>query len=151
MMKGEKGLTMVDLIMAVAVTGLIVSFLGTAIYQMLTVTEYGNDKLIALHELQNAAHWLGLDGQGAVSATGGDELVLTLADNTSRTYSLSSTDLQRTEGGSPMTLAQHISNAQFAVADRLVTMTITSSPPGRDSVSENRTYQVYLRAGGGGG
>ena len=151
MIKGEKGLTMVDMIMAVAVTGLIVSFLGTAIYQMLTVTEYGNERLIAMHELQNAAHWLGLDGQGAVSATGGDELVFTLADNTSITYSLSSTDLRRTEGGLPMTLAQNITEAQFAVADRLVTMTITSSPPGRDSVSENRTYQVYLRAGGGGG
>ena len=151
MMKGEKGLTMADLVMAVAVTAFIISFLGTAIYQMLTVTEYGNERLIALHELQNAAHWLGLDGQGAVSATGGDELVLSRADDTSVTYSLSSTDLRRIEGGSSMTLAQHITDIQFSVADRLVTMTITSSPQEGRSVSENQTYQVYIRAGGGGG
>ena len=56
-MNKQKGFTVVELLIAIAITGLIVSFLGTAIHQIITVTEYGNDKLTAMHELQNAAHW----------------------------------------------------------------------------------------------
>jgi hypothetical protein len=145
MTSDERGFTMVDLVMATAVTGLIISFLGTSIYQMLTVTEYGNNRLTAMHELQNAAHWFSLDGQGAKSATGGNELVLTLADNSMITYSLTGTELQRTTEGSQRTLAKHITNADFSIGNRVITMSLTSSPEGRDSISEKGTYQVSLR------
>ena len=141
----ERGFTMVDMVMAIAVTGLIVSFLGTSIYQMLTVTEYGNDRLTAMHELQNAAYWFGIDGQEAQSATGGSELVLTLTDNSTITYSLTGTQLRRTSGGDQMTLAKNISSADFSIGNRVITMSLTSSPEGRDSISENGSYQVYLR------
>lgn len=70
-MKRQEGMTMVELIMAVAITGIIVAFLGTAIYQIFTVSGYGNDQLTAQHELQNAATWFNLDTQGAQTATGG--------------------------------------------------------------------------------
>jgi hypothetical protein len=142
----ERGFTMVDLVMATAVTGLIVSFLGTSIYQMLTVTEYGNDRLTAMHELQNAAYWFSLDGQGAKAAIGGSELVLTLADNATITYSLTGTELQRTTGEGQRTLAKNITSADFSIGNRVITMSLTSSPEGRDNVSENGTYQVSLRS-----
>jgi hypothetical protein len=116
-----------------------------AIYQIITVTEYGNDKLTAMHELQNAAHWFNLDGQQARTASGGNELALTLSDNSSITYSLVGTELYRTAGGSPMTLAQNIYSADFSIENRIITMNLTSSPEGRDNVSERGTYQVYLR------
>ena len=146
MMKSdERGLTLVDLIIAVAVVGLIVSFLGTAIYQMLTVTEYGNDKLTAMHELQNAAHWFGLDGQRAVSASVDGDLLLTISESSSITYSLAGTELRRTAGAAQMTLARNITSANFSIENRVITMSLTSAPEGRDSVSENGTYQVYLR------
>ena len=144
-MKGQKGFTLVELLITTAITGLIVSFLGTAIYQIITVTEYGNEKMTAMHELQNAAHWVSLDGQRASAASGGNELILTLPDDSSITYSLVGTDFQRMAGGSNMTLARNITSANFSVENRLITMTITSSPEGRDNVSENGTYKVYLR------
>jgi Tfp pilus assembly protein PilE len=145
MKSDECGLTMVELIIAAAVTGLIVSFLGTSIHQMFTVTEYGNDSLTAMHELQNAAYWFNLDGQRAVTADANGGLVLTISDESSITYSLVGTELRRTADGSQMTLAQNISSADFSIEDRIITMFIISSPEGRDSVSENGTYQVYLR------
>ena len=145
MMKGERGFSLVELTVAIAITGLIVSGLGTAIYQILTVTEYGNDKLTAAHELQNAAHWFSLDGQRASAASGGDELVLTLSDNSSVTYVLVGTELRRTAGGSSITLARNITSADFAVENRIITMTVTSSPEGRWDVSEDGAYKVYLR------
>jgi prepilin-type N-terminal cleavage/methylation domain-containing protein len=150
MKSGERGFTLVELIMATAVTGLIVSFLGTSIYQMLTVTEYGNNKLTATHELQNAAHWLSLDGQQAASASADGDLVLTIPENPSVTYSLSGTELSRTAGGSQMVLARNITRADFSIQNRVITISLTSSPGGRDSVSENGTYRVYLRPAGEG-
>ena len=145
MMKRQRGFTLVELIVATAITGLIVSGLGTAIYQIFTVTEYGNDKLTATHELQNVAHWFSLDGQRAGAASGGNELVLTLSDDSSITYSLVGTELYRTAGASNMTLAQNITSANFSVENRTITMTIASSPEGRWDVSENGTYKVCLR------
>jgi prepilin-type N-terminal cleavage/methylation domain-containing protein len=146
MMKSdERGFTMVELIMATAITGLIVSFLGTSIYQMLTVTEYGNDSLTATHELQNAAHWFGLDGQKASTANADSGLLLTISDDSSITYSLVGTELRRIIDSTHMILARNITSANFSIENRVITMSLTSSPEGRDSVSESGTYRVYLR------
>ena len=144
-MKGERGFSLVELLITVAITGLIVSFLGAAIYQIITVTEYGNDKMIAMHELQNAAHWVSLDGQMARTASGGNELVLTLPDDSSITYALVDTEHSRTTDESQLILARSISSISFFVENRIITMTITSSPEGRPNISEQGTYKVHLR------
>ena len=136
---------MVELVVAVATTGIIVAFLGTAIYQIITVSGYGNDRLSATHELQNAAHWLNNDGQRAKAATGGTELELTMTDNSSITFSLDGSDLKRTSAAGEMTLARNITSALFSIDNRVITMSLTSTPSGRYGVSENGTYRVYLR------
>ena len=144
-MKRQEGMSMVELITAVAVTGIIVVFLGTTVYHILTVSEYGNEKFTALHELQNAAYWFNKDGQEAKTATGGSQLVLTLTDNSTVTYSLVGTDLRRTAGGPQIILAHNISSVSFSVNSRTATMYLISTPVGRNEVSENGTYMVYLR------
>jgi prepilin-type N-terminal cleavage/methylation domain-containing protein len=141
----ESGFTLVELVIATVITGLIVSFLGTAIYQIFTVSQYGNDRLTATHEVQNAAYWFNLDGQQATAATGGTGLYLTLSDNSSVTYARVGTELRRTSNGTQMILARNITSASFTVTNRLITMQLTSAPQGRDHIMENRTYQVWLR------
>ncbi len=149
-MNGQKGMTMVELLVAIAVTGIIVVFLGTAIYQIITVSAYGNDRLTAMHELQNSAHWFNLDGQKAVTANVNGELLLTISETSSITYSLVGKELRRTADGSQMTLARNITSADFLIDNRVITMSLTSSPEGRDNVSENGSYKVYLRPSEGG-
>jgi len=143
--KGQKGMTMVELVMAVATTGIIVVFLGTAVYQILTVSGYGNDRLTATHELENIAYWFNIDGQGARTAAGGSSLELTMADNSSIIYTLDGTEMLRNASGYELTLARNITCARFSIDNRLVTMSLTSAPPGRYDVSENGTFRVYLR------
>jgi hypothetical protein len=145
----------------VAITGLIVTFLGMAVYQILNVTEYGSDKMVATHELQNAAHWVSYDGQMARTASGGNGLVLTLSDGSQVTYGVVGTELIRTDDESQMTLARNISAVTFLVENRTeritagsfyedrgkltITMTVTSAPPGRPNISEQREYKICLR------
>ena len=149
-MNGQKGMTIAELVVAIATTGIIVVFLGTAIYPIITVSGYGNDRLTATHELENVAHWFNIDGQGAKAATGGTTLALTMGDNSSITYTLAGTEIHRKAGGQEMTLARNIASANFTIDARLVTMSLTSSPPGRYAVSASGTYHVYLRPGASG-
>ena len=65
MMKGEQGFTLVELLVVTAITGFIFSVLGMASHHIVTIPEYGNERVTALHELQNVAHWVNADGQMA--------------------------------------------------------------------------------------
>jgi prepilin-type N-terminal cleavage/methylation domain-containing protein len=160
-MKNQQGYSLPELLVTVAITGLIVSFLGMAVYQILNVTEYGGDQMIANHELQNAAHWVSYDGQMAKTATGGEELILLLPDSSLVTYGVVGSELLRTAGGSQMILARNISAVEFLVeerteritagsyyedrGERIITMTVTSAPPGRPNIIEQREYKICLR------
>lgn len=160
-MKSQEGFSLPELLVTVAITGLIVSFLGTAVYQILNVTEYGSDKMIATHELQNTAHWVSHDGQMASTASGGSELVLTLPDSSQVTYGLVGSEILRTDDESQMILARHITALEFLVEERteritagpffedrgecIITMTVTSAPEGRPNVIEQREYKICLR------
>jgi prepilin-type N-terminal cleavage/methylation domain-containing protein len=145
-MKQQAGMTLVEMIVAITITGVIVIFLGAAIYHILTISAYGNDEFTALHEMQHTAYWFNKDGQEAKAAVGGSQLVLTLSDNSTVTYSLSGTDLLREANGQQMTLARNINNVTFSVNGQLLTMYITAVPTGGSGVSENGTYMVYLRS-----
>jgi len=138
-------MTLAELVVAIATTGIIVVFLGTAISQIITISGYGNDRLTATHELENIAYWFNIDGQGSKAAAGGPTLTLTTADDTSITYALTGTEMRRTAGGSQMTLAHNITSASFSIDNRVITMSLAASPPGRYGVSANGTYRVYLR------
>jgi prepilin-type N-terminal cleavage/methylation domain-containing protein len=144
-MNRQAGMTLVELITAIAITGVIVVFLGMAVYYIITVSERGNDEFTALHEVQNAAYWFMKDGQEAKAAVGGSQLVLTLADDSTVTYSLTGTNLERNAGSLQTILARNITAATFTVNGRLTTMNLTSTPIGRSGVSESETYMVYLR------
>lgn len=147
-MNGQKGYTLVELMIALAVTGVIATVLGLAVQQIVTVPEQNNDKIAAVHAVQNAGHWVGLDGQTATGATGGSSLTLTLADNSTVSYILYGDELHRVNGSSNRTIARDISSASFSVAGNMITMDIESTPGSRWNISENGTYQVCMRPTG---
>jgi prepilin-type N-terminal cleavage/methylation domain-containing protein len=147
-MKGERGFTLVEMLIALAITGCLVAALGMAVQQVFAVPERGNDQVAALHAVQNAAHWVSVDGQMAKAASGGSDLTLTLPDDSLITYTLSNGELHRVAGGTDLTVARDISGASFSVAGRVISMNIVAAPVGRWDVSENFSYQVFMRPTG---
>jgi prepilin-type N-terminal cleavage/methylation domain-containing protein len=134
MMKSEKGFTLVELLMTIAISGVI---FGGA----------GNNRLAAIHDLQNASYWFNRDGQMAVSAsTGTNSLTFNNPTGFSIVYSWAGSNLTRTENSASMTLAQNISGVTFTIQSRLVAMNLTSTVTRRTTASENFNYQVKMRA-----
>jgi prepilin-type N-terminal cleavage/methylation domain-containing protein len=144
-MKVERGYTLVELIIAIAITGFLTATLGLVVQQTVTVPERGGDQVNALHAIQNAAHWVSLDGQTAKSASGGSGLALTLPDDSSLSYILYGDELHRVSGSSNRTIARGIASASFSVEGRLITMNITAAPESRWDMSESGTYQINMR------
>ncbi len=153
-LSGQKGITLVEVLVATAITGLIAGALGTAIHQFITTSERGNQELRALNDVRNAGHWLTLDGRRAEATNLADgappAATMTLSWTSAgqvhtSTYSLSGNELKRDLNGTVTTVARYVSTAGFSLAGQLFTATLTSTPEGRFAVSEQATYKVWLR------
>jgi prepilin-type N-terminal cleavage/methylation domain-containing protein len=146
MTKSEKGFTLVELLITIAVSGIVFTVVAALIFQLSTVSGAGNNKLAAIHDLQNASYWFNRDGQMSVSAsTGTNSLTFVSSSGSTVAYSWVGSILTRTENTAVMTLAQNISAVTFTIQSRLVSMNLTSTVTRRTTASENFSYQVNMR------
>lgn len=143
-MERERGYTLVELIVVIALTGVIVAVVGNVMYQIVNINENGNNNLMVNNGLSTAELWFNQDVQNATSAVGGDNLTLTIGEDTV-IYALISDDLQRQYNESNITLAQNISDVSFSVQGQLVTIDITAGIDGRNGVNEQREYTAAMR------
>ena len=147
--KKQKGYTMIEMMVAIAIFGIITGIGGLALQQIVTVPERGDSQVEALHELQNVIHWVSLDVGSAEAAVGGGSLSLTMPDDAVAVYSCSGTTLYRNyDDGGAQTIARNITNLKFTVTGRTITIEITSAPESRWSISESGTWQIAMRPSG---
>jgi prepilin-type N-terminal cleavage/methylation domain-containing protein len=151
MIKSEKGFTLVELLITIALLGLIFGVTAAVIYQLSTVSGAGENRLAAIHDLQNASYWFNQDGQMADCATqtNATNVTFIIHGSPSVEYSWAGADsklLTRTDNTGSMTLAQHISSVTFKIQSQLVAMDLTSTVTNRTTESENFNYQVNMRA-----
>lgn len=142
-MKAQNGFTLVEMLATMAVAGLLIGALVSIFFHISVTSSQGADILTISEEFQNIGQNITRDGQMAKSASGGSELVLTLPNSSTITYTLSGTELRRLTGGSSNSVGNHIIGATFSVNDRIITATLTASIGGA-TVEEN-TFQVRMR------
>ncbi len=142
-MRDERGMTLVEILVALAIAGLITGTLVTAIYQIYQVTGWGSNQMRVQHDLQNAATWLNRDVVSASSAEVTDsQMVLTIPYYPSGssiytptirtiTYTFSAPEriLARDSVTSTVTVARHVEDVAFSGTDTVtsaITITLTS-------------------------
>ena len=69
MKHGEKGYTLIELIIAITIMVLVIGMAGAAIFQILRNIERNNDHITAVRQVQNAGYWISRDAQMAETAT----------------------------------------------------------------------------------
>jgi ABC-type Fe3+-siderophore transport system permease subunit len=128
-------MTLTEVLVTLAITGLMAGMIGTVVYRIRHVVAQGNNQLRVQHDLQNAAIWLNRDvpGGSPPAAINGTHMVLTYHDlmNSSThaiTYTLASPNLVRSlSNGSTLAVARHVVSATFtSPMSSCVLITITS-------------------------
>ncbi len=152
----QKGMTLVEVLVACSITAVIVGGLSAAIYMITSVTERGNAEASAIHNMQKAVYWISNDAQMAWTTglpDGGpavDSMTLEWADgygdSHSSNYWLSGTELQRNYDGNITTVAWYVTSIEFSISGDVLTFRIESTPPGRWQISRQTTSKVCLRA-----
>lgn len=67
--KDQKGLTLLELIIAIAITSLITGGIGTIVYQIFTGSTRSANHMVAVREVQDAGYWLSEYAYSAQNAT----------------------------------------------------------------------------------
>ena len=65
----QSGMTLIELIIALAIIGLISAVIVTAVHQLLTTSRQSNDQQYAVSQLRQAEHWMSRDTLMAQSVT----------------------------------------------------------------------------------
>lgn len=159
----QSGFTLIEMIIVIAITGIIAGGIAAAVFQIFDVNGRSVVHMTAVKEVEDAAHWIIRDAQMAqnvnLTAPGGFPLTLTWVewDNTRNdvTYSLQNGELQRSHSinGEPPTVTaviRHINsdpqmtNVRFSTG--VLTFKITATISGFRSASESRSFEVIPRA-----
>ncbi len=163
----QKGFTLIEILIAVAIAGLVVAAAAGAIVQLMQSSDT-TAHMLAVRQVQQAGYWLSTDALQAQNVTGctsGDDFPLTLtraswngSQNITITYCLapmpsgSLRQLQRSDGASNITVAQYLTAntscnlTTTANGTAILTFTVEASVTGaRGPETETRTYEVKPR------
>lgn len=167
----QKGFTLLELLVASAVSGIMLSGLVTAIFQTIRVTTSNSTQITALEDIKSVAHrviadvrmaqttypvdgappvnnlvldwtsWYDVSGQLS-SVARHDEYTLLSGGKVQRYYD---PDTSLAANEITATFGRYISDIKFSRQGSVVIVTITSSPEGEPETAEQETYYIGLR------
>ncbi len=161
----EKGFTVIELLIGVAIVGFITPIIAMTIMGLLTNQQQATDHNVVLHQVQNAGYWISRDVQMAESVTLSDpngfpltlDIPTDIDENNdySVTYLFDGNKLKREVYDSEATLISErfvaeyvdIQSTTFSSADiNTYTFTIRVS---KGEVAQGKSYEVSQRLGSG--
>ncbi len=162
--KNERGFTLVELVVVLAILGMIMAPLTTMLYQSVWIPSRNTDKLDLVHDLRQVTRWISEDGRRAQEFTSGSNPAygtFSWVDYTSSPpvtctvrYYFENSNLMResTSNGSSSTLAvayniNHYDDISFELSGNKLTVAITASmeATGGEPISKDTTVQVQMR------
>ena len=142
----QKGFTLIEILVAMAVGGMVMAVALLSIYQVVWGSARTNDQVAALTDVNFAALWVKQDLQMAryTDLTDGvpqsSSVSLRWIDNTgfvaeeerihSANYTLSDTELLRSYDGTVTVVGRYIKSIEFTQNGNAVTCNITATGPG---------------------
>ena len=158
MIRSQRGNSTVEVLIGVAILGLLTPVIGSLIHQGLTTPIKTVRALQASAGTGGTFLWLSRDitqAQDSNLADGGAEVssaTFTWTDyygsaqttSHSLAYSLSGTNLQRTLDGGTSTIGRNITSLSFTRAGSSVSVSVTASPV--SGVTDTKSIKLYLRA-----
>ena len=155
----QKGFTLVEILVTLAVGSLIMTGALMSIYQVITGTDRSNSQVVSLTDVTNAARAIKEDLMVTQSSNLTDEdpvpqgsVTLTWIDYTnfssdnesyhSSSYTLSGTELLRNYDGTTKIVGRHISSIGFIQNGRVVTCNLTATGPGIMERVENLEFSI---------
>jgi prepilin-type N-terminal cleavage/methylation domain-containing protein len=158
----EKGFTLIELLVGLSIAAFVVGAASMTVITMMRLTPQTNNWAIALHQVQNAGHWISHDvqmSQGNITVGDGNPIFLTLTvpyesggtiDSKEIVYQFETLSgqewLTRTDGiDGKTTIAQYISDAAAEPLDpdtHTLTFTITATS---GNVPVTRNYEAMQR------
>jgi prepilin-type N-terminal cleavage/methylation domain-containing protein len=166
----QKGFTLIEILIAIAITAIIGSGVAVGTYEIVHVNASSTNRQVAITNVENAVHYISRDAQQAQiispanSFLSGASLTLQwitwdIYNNTNHTnvvtYSLSGTNLIRTStidggGATTTTVAKFITTAfgTWNESAKLLTFTNITATVGAGAsvVSETRTFKIIPRS-----
>jgi type II secretory pathway pseudopilin PulG len=166
LIKSQKGLTMLELLMAFAVSSIITGGITMAFYEVVTGSVRTSNHMTLVKQVQQAGYWVSYDAQlvqdepvivkdgeqldyFTLTWTGWDDVVNTV------TYTLDGTELWRDDGVQQIPVAQFIDPAgtdvEFndtngdSIDDTLIFKVTATMGSGFQEQSETRVYKVVPR------
>jgi prepilin-type N-terminal cleavage/methylation domain-containing protein len=164
----QKGFTLVELLVAMAVASIIAAAIGTTTAQVFNLNTRTSNHMVAVRQVQSAGYWVSRDAQMAqsISAPSPSGFPLTLSwvdwDGTphSVVYSIVENHFRRTYGATESVIASHIDNSDPSLTrcdfvdtdgdginDKVVFTVTATVGSGSRAQSETRTYEVNPRSG----
>jgi prepilin-type N-terminal cleavage/methylation domain-containing protein len=156
----QKGLTLIELLISIAVTGLLAVVIVTSIFQVLSINASSGSRMTAIKQVEKSIDRIRMDVQMAQEITTSDALdpnvFLKLKwkdwDNTANeiNYTLDPTSHQmaRQSSGTVIKVADSIASVQVShLASGNWEITITATVEGMKPATEIRTFEVQPRTG----